>query len=434
MHPPGYHVVTYFVEKYIGTEESALRLPSAISGILSVLVIFLLGERLYSCREGLIASAMTAVLWCPIYYSQEGRAYSMLLLFTLLATYFWVTMLMRLNEDRKISLNLKLGYVLSAIAASYLHYFGLFLIALQALWSVLFFIKSRSALITLLSAYFFILMAYVPWLPIMAQHLSHGNVSDKIGWIKPPGNIIVSFRDYLLFIFNDSLKIVILAVGMYVFLFFHTLYNSKKFKGQKNVGVKPFPAEWLLFSWLFIPFLIAYFKSIISFPVLVNYVLIISLPAAYLLFSRAITQLLNRPMYQAIITVMLVMYSLHWLVSDGYYSTPRKEQWREAVYFMADNDKYYKNSLIIGYAWVPRYFDYYLKKKGSVKSVHIMAGEEKDIPIITGIINTENPGYVWYIYGQRSPDKKFINFMKKRLSLIEEKKFIDTGVFLFKNK
>jgi hypothetical protein len=216
-------------------------------------------------------------------------------------------------------------------------------------------------------------------------------------------------------------------------LFFNTLYDSKRFREQKNTGAKSFPTELLLFSWLFVPFIIAYIKSIVSFPVLVNYVLIISLPAAYLLFSRAITQLFVRPLYQVIITAMMVMYAIHWLISDGYYSTPRKEQWREAVYFMAENDKYYKDSLIIGYAWRPQYFNYYLEKKGSVKRVKIIAGEENDISETANIINRKNPHYVWYIYGQKFPDKKYLDFMKKRLSLIKEKKFINTGVFLFKN-
>ena len=431
--PPGYHMVVYFIEKYAGDDESALRFPSAMSGVLSVLVIFLLGVRLYSYKEGLIASAMLSVLWCPIYFSQEGRAYSMLLLFTLLATYFWVTMLMRLNEEKKISIYLRSGYVLTAILASYLHYFGLFLIAFQGLWGVLFLLRRRSALFNFLATYIFIFIAYLPWLQLMAQQLHGDNIRENIGWIKQPGNIIITFRHFLEFIFNDSLKFVLLALGMYVFLFIHALYNSIRFSGQKKIEVKGFPAGLFLFSWLTIPFVIIYFKSIVSFPILVNRNLIILLPAAYLLLSRAMTQLFTRPRHQVIITAMMVVFSIHWLILGGYYSIPSKEQWREAVYFMAENDKNYKNALIIGYAWNPQYFNYYLEKEGSVRRVTLMAGEEKDIPEIANIINKTSPPYVWYIYGQRIPDKSYINFMKKRFSLIEEKEFLGTGVLLFKN-
>jgi len=433
VHPPGYHMVVYFVEKYIGNNETALRLPSAISGILSVLVIFFLGVRLYSYREGLIASAMTAVLWCPVYFSQEGRAYSMLLLFTLLSTYFWVTMLMRLNEEKKISIYLGSGYVLSAAVATYLHYFGLFLIILQAFWSVVFFIRKPRALLTFFIAYFFVLIAYIPSLTIMVNHLQSNNISDNLGWIKPPGNIIVSFCDYLKYIFNGSLKFVILAVGMYVYLFFLILFKLFIHKKIKNIENKSFPIESLLFLWLIVPFTVLYIKSVVSYPVLIYRGLIISLPAAYLLLSRAITQLFKRPIYQAIITVMIIAYGLYWLISDGYYVKPTKEQFREAAYTIADNDKYYKNSLIIGYAWNLQYFNYYLMQKGSVKRVNIMAGDEKDIPQTASIINKVKPEYVWYIFGHRDPDDKYLDFMKKRLSLIKKIRFIDTGVILFKN-
>ena len=42
----------------------------------------------------------------------------------------------------------------------------------------------------------------------MAEHLHSDRINDAIGWIKRPGNIIITFRDYLEFIFNDSLKLV----------------------------------------------------------------------------------------------------------------------------------------------------------------------------------------------------------------------------------
>lgn len=92
MSPPLYHILLYFVIKHFGDSEVALRIPSAVSGVLSIIVIFFLGRHLYSEKEGLMAAGLTALLWCPVYYSQEARVYSLLLLFTLLSTYLWITM------------------------------------------------------------------------------------------------------------------------------------------------------------------------------------------------------------------------------------------------------------------------------------------------------------------------------------------------------
>lgn len=85
-HPPGYYLFLHYLMKYVGDSELVLRLPSAIGGLLAIIAIYLLGLRVYSYKEGLIAAALVAVLNFPIYYSQEARAYSFLILFTILST------------------------------------------------------------------------------------------------------------------------------------------------------------------------------------------------------------------------------------------------------------------------------------------------------------------------------------------------------------
>jgi len=428
VHPPGYHLVVYLVEKYIGDDEWQLRLPSAISGILSVLAIFFLGLKLYSYKEGLIASALTAVLWCPIYFSQEGRAYSMLLLFTILATYFLATILIGLNEGRKISIYIIFGYIFSAIAAAYLHYYGLLLIALQGLGAILFFIRKRKVVFTLFIIYLIILIAYMPWLVKMGKFRS-----ADISWIAPPGNILVTFVGYLKFIFNNSIKFVILAIGMCLLSFIQTMRHSRTISRANSDGALPFSTEKFLILWLIVPFAVMYIKSVLSYPVLINRGLIISLPAAYLLFSRAVTTLLARPKLQVIFTVMIIGYSIYWLLSQHYYSLPCKQEWRQSVNYLAVNDKNYNNSLMIGYSWNLDYFNYYFKKLNSSIRIKIMAGDENDIFKISNLIGSQKPKYIWYINGNRTPDKIFMNFLYQRLSLIKKKKFIGLDILLFKN-
>ncbi len=72
--PPAYHIFLHYVQKGFGNTEWVLRFPSAVAGVLVVFVMFLVGRRLYTEREGLIAAILTAVLHCPIFYSQEARA------------------------------------------------------------------------------------------------------------------------------------------------------------------------------------------------------------------------------------------------------------------------------------------------------------------------------------------------------------------------
>jgi 4-amino-4-deoxy-L-arabinose transferase-like glycosyltransferase len=130
-YPPAYQVLVYYVERWVGDSEKALRFPSAVAGVLAIFAVFFLGKQLYSQREGLIAAALVAFSYQPIYYSQEARVYSFLLLFSILSSHFWFRIAGRLEARLAPDLPSQVGYVACAIVAIYLHYFGLLLVALQ---------------------------------------------------------------------------------------------------------------------------------------------------------------------------------------------------------------------------------------------------------------------------------------------------------------
>ena len=60
-HPPLVFWIQHIFIKLIGENNFAFRLPSAILGILSVLLIYLIGKRLYSEKVGLISALLMAV-------------------------------------------------------------------------------------------------------------------------------------------------------------------------------------------------------------------------------------------------------------------------------------------------------------------------------------------------------------------------------------
>lgn len=430
VHPPGYQILIYFIEKYIGESEHVLRFPSVVSGILSIFAIFLLGVQLYTYKEGLIASAFMATFHCPIFFSQEARSYSMLLLFTMLATYFWIAILRSLNEKGSVSSKMLSGYIINAIISSYLHYFGLYLVILQGLGAVVFSIHCRRRLTCILLIYFGIFLAYIPWLPTMWEHLNKGPT-----WILAPSGIIRTFMSYLDFLFNRKGMLVSLALTMYTFLFCHSVYKVLKYRGEYR-GIKSWilsPSS-LLVLWLVIPFAGAYIKSISSAPVLTFRNLIISLPAAYLLLARSITQLPIRSRNQAVITSSIIgLFLFNLLFHREYYSKPHKEQFREAVNYIVDHDSRYRNSFIVGHAHNKNYFDYYFKKSGSSRRVDLKAGKEKDIRSVAKAVKKRKPKYIWYISAHLNPDEKFIDFLNERFISIKHKNFVKANVRLYKN-
>ncbi len=78
--PPLYYCLAWIWVRVFGRDEYGLRSLSALAGTLTVPAIHLAGSRLVSRRTGVAAAALVATNPLLIWYSQEARAYSMLIL------------------------------------------------------------------------------------------------------------------------------------------------------------------------------------------------------------------------------------------------------------------------------------------------------------------------------------------------------------------
>lgn len=422
VHPPGYQILLYFVIKYLGDSESWLRLPSAIAGIFSILLIYLIGRKIYSEWEGLISSALMAFLWFPIYYSQEARAYSLLLLFTMLSFYFWIKIIEK-GKDRKGNFLNFFFFVLSSCITSYLHYFGLLFVILLFIGTVVLFFKNKKIL-TFLFLFFLIFLLYLPWLPIMLEHLSKKEVWIKKEWVFP--TVL-----YLYHFFNKS-KVLFLIVFIIYFLY-PFQYLFKNIKEEKKFKIEISFYTITLIIWLVLPFALTFTKSLISTPIITIRNLIISLPPAYLLLSRSINQLRVNNILKVLVTFGLILFSLYNLFFQiNYYSKPHKEQFREAVYFVADNFRLFENPLIIGYAWSKEHLNYYFKRKGFRNRVEFILGEKQDIQFLENLVNERRPEYIWFIRAHRVPEIEFLNYLRKNYKILIQVSFIECNVWLLK--
>ena len=83
LHPPFYQALMFVWVRVFGDSELSIRTPSFVSGILAILLIYVYASRVVDRRTALLSSFLLAVSPAHIWYSQEARAYS-LLLFSLL--------------------------------------------------------------------------------------------------------------------------------------------------------------------------------------------------------------------------------------------------------------------------------------------------------------------------------------------------------------
>ncbi|MBF0594973.1 MAG: glycosyltransferase family 39 protein [Candidatus Omnitrophica bacterium] len=311
VNPPGYYIFLHYWIK-LGHSEVMLRIPSAIFGTLSIGVIFLLGCRIYSWREGLVSAVLMAVMKCPLYYSQEARAYSMLLLFSMLTVLLLMTIVDCLRNRNEVPVLLSGAYVMTAIVSCYVHYYGLYFIVLQGLVAAFYFCRSREGARLFLIMSAFIVVAYLPWILVLSS------TSRPDSWIEMPKSIGICFNDLLIFMFNDSQVFVSAVLALYCFLILRS--SAKMIRSC-------IWSELLLIGWLIVPFVGAWvFSKVSHITILSDRYLIISLPAAYLLLSRSVILLpLNFKIKSIGIAVLTAVLLCHLILGSGYYSTSVKQ-------------------------------------------------------------------------------------------------------------
>lgn len=127
--PPLYYCVAWVWTRIFGFGPAGVKSLSALCGTLTIPVAYAAGRKLLpSPRAALIVAALTAFNPFLIWYSQEARAYSMLVLLsacTVLAFAY------ALERPRALSLAL---WALACVLALLTHYYALIVIVPEAVW------------------------------------------------------------------------------------------------------------------------------------------------------------------------------------------------------------------------------------------------------------------------------------------------------------
>jgi mannosyltransferase len=126
--PPLYYVLAWLWTQVTGTGEAGLRSVSALAGVATVPVTYMLGAQLSGRRAGIVAAALVAVNPMLVWYSQEARAYALFVLLTALSLLYFVR---ALDQGRRRDF---IAWGIASALALATHYFAAFPIAAEALW------------------------------------------------------------------------------------------------------------------------------------------------------------------------------------------------------------------------------------------------------------------------------------------------------------
>ncbi|MCK5921411.1 MAG: glycosyltransferase family 39 protein, partial [Methylococcales bacterium] len=167
-HPPLYYIGIHYWIQAAGDSETALRLPSALASTVSLVLLYLLGRRLFNPKIGLMAMALLAVAPIDIWYAQEARMYAFMATFGLLMALallwerWWAIGLLTIT----LTLGIYFNYVMFPIWAG-----------LSGLWLAYWWKdgKHLQPIITWAVASVLAWLLYIPWLPKLIETLVISN-------------------------------------------------------------------------------------------------------------------------------------------------------------------------------------------------------------------------------------------------------------------
>lgn len=417
IHPPGYFVLLHFTQKAFGDAEWALRLPSAIAGWLSIPAIYLLGRRLYSGGEGLVAALLLAVSWTGIYFSQETRSYAVLILLSIITSHLWWGMMVGLRRHQGLPKTETVAYVLAAILCAYTHYFGALLVALQGASLALLAYRSLPRLVLVYAP---ISSAYALWLPGMAYQMA--NSTAQGAWIGAA--TLSAFPGYVEFIFGRSTVLALAATALVA------LAVCRAFLAERREDGEYFLTDLLLLCWFVGPFVVGYALSQSSVQLLTHKNLLVSLPAAYLLVARGFFAILpGRPAGRILRPALALGFAaaclFNLVFAMGYYTSPNKEQLRAAAGFIRESGT--PETLLVRCDIDDR-LDYYLDDAAP----DVDACTEGEFPAVMERVRGGGYEEVFYFMSHKRPTLGLVVRLRTEFDLVHYRPFYRSWVAVFR--
>ena len=404
--PHLYFLLVRFFSTIFGHTTLVIRLLSAIVGVASVFVIFLIGKEILNKKTGYIAALLMTVNLFHIEHSQEGRSYALMVFFILLATHRMLLFIKDVNFKNTLLLGLFIGLIPNA------HPFGL--LNVLVIYSFLIYIlltKKNLARIHffkngLLTAVIFLIL-FLPVYPIIAK------VSDiQSFWI--PEATLQGIKNVFTDISGRNDFFLYFNLIAFLLLVFITIYIVSK-KNKTSEDKNTITAFVLVFLWIFIVAGVIIFRSYTGISIILNRYFIGVLPALILL-SAIIIAKIPKTKFSYLIASAFTLYGLYFLtIEKDYYNTITKAEF-EKVRDEIIEKNIEKHKIYSSWGWLMSYyFDPYNETKIISEmnlSQYIDQLEYKNILMES----------FWYMDGNSRPfsvDETDLNFLNENYDITE---------------
>jgi mannosyltransferase len=364
-----------------GNSEVVLRFIPALLGVLTIPLIYLVGKEFMDRNTGIIAAAAFAFSPFLLFYSQEARAYSMMLFFVTFSMVFYFRAL-KSNDIR----NWALFGILSALAF-WSHFYALVIIGaliLYALYELYPKIKSNlNAARPLVAGGILFGVICLPLILVTIQLFTKRTASAPTFGIQGPGLIIATFEQI-----SGS------EVAMYLLLLLFIAGIVQAFLLDKNKGI-------FLVTLTVMTFVISNFLSY-KIPMQPRYLIFLAIIffIGIALSHKLLLSLINNPGIVYGFIALMVVINVPQLA--GYYSGYTKEDWRG---FSSQLQKLTQQGdlIVVVPGYVSQPLDYYYSNSSDqtieysaytaneLKAIYAQKNNNTLFFVVTGDISAANP-------------------------------------------
>ena len=334
-HPPLFDLLLHYFLVLFGENEINGRVLSLIIGVIGMLTTHYYTLRITGNKTTAFLSLyLISFSYFHIYYSTEGRFYTLLYLLSLsiiCQLYFY------LKNNNKIQLIL---FLFSSLILVYTHYYGaILLLGLAIIVLILWIFKeiNNKQFLRFSLSGFIILAMYSPWVPYMFARESNSS------WMNAPS--IFNFFEYLYgYTGKNPVEFILILLAL--------LFSIKQFKTNKILYS-------LLIGNILLGFLIPFIVSYISVPMLHFRYTFIYFPSVILvtaIFWEQTTFLSNEKK-KVLFFISSGSFIINFFFINDYTNGIHTEPWKEVAMEITKNEK---SVIITEQAF---HLNYYLNKQ-----------------------------------------------------------------------
>jgi mannosyltransferase len=420
--PPLYYVIMHYWSKIIPLTEFGVRIPSVLFDLMNMVLILIISRKFTSIKNTPFILGAYALSPFMIYYSQEGRMYTLLLLFALMFSYSMIKIVLKEG-------NIYLWTLLSGLMFAggiYTHYYMMFYAFGVYLLCIYIVRKSLNGIVAVITSGLIGIILFIPWLPIVINLTGSGAQSFRkytltvipyaifrfvVGYAIFPVNMFTK-DNFIDEVIKHSMEILAVYVSV-LFL----IYELKKSSNKGNRKII------LVLSWVIsIPVIISTLISIKS-PMLSERYLIIILPFLFIMFFGLIN--ISKPWGFVSITILYILM----IIGDYYYYlNPQfgKAQWRDVGRYVSKSISA-GDIIIIEPDYVMPIFRYYFH--GEQKTYPVYPFDSKNATRNIDISRLHKDSRLFLIRSGSKTNTNYAKYLEKYANMTFSYNFpLETGI------